>query len=246
MDCKQVYCTIKSIASTEERNQVLMRTNYKTLLEFECEHQPGQQHCQCHNEEGMNDCVRVPCGGDGGDDDDLDTGIPDDDDDDHDHDDDDDDDHDHDHDDGCGSCGGEQGKEGEEDVDEQQDHNDHEYDDDNLVHAPQENHRGEYCNHKHNHNNHKHNHNNHKHNHSHCNVPCDHACMRNSVLFNRLLQDEATEGQFWQADHIVPVAEGGGLCGIENLRTLCTVCHLRETADLKKRLKKRRKQTTRS
>ena len=33
------------------------------------------------------------------------------------------------------------------------------------------------------------------------------------------------EGDFWQADHIVPVAEGGGECSLANLRTLCTPCH---------------------
>lgn len=36
----------------------------------------------------------------------------------------------------------------------------------------------------------------------------------------------------WEADHIVPVVEGGGGCGPENLRTLCVPCHRRETADL--------------
>lgn len=36
----------------------------------------------------------------------------------------------------------------------------------------------------------------------------------------------------WQADHIVPVIEGGGACGLENLRTLCTPCHRLETAAL--------------
>ena len=35
----------------------------------------------------------------------------------------------------------------------------------------------------------------------------------------------ALEGNAWQADHIVPVYRGGGLCGLENLRTLCTPCH---------------------
>lgn len=43
-------------------------------------------------------------------------------------------------------------------------------------------------------------------------------------------------GNLWQADHIVPVVEGGGECGIENYRTLCTECHKRETAALRKRL----------
>lgn len=39
-------------------------------------------------------------------------------------------------------------------------------------------------------------------------------------------------GDLWQADHIVPVIEGGGECGIDNYRTLCTACHRRETAAL--------------
>lgn len=34
---------------------------------------------------------------------------------------------------------------------------------------------------------------------------------------------------FWDADHIVAVADGGGECGIENLRTLCLKCHGRRT-----------------
>jgi len=35
----------------------------------------------------------------------------------------------------------------------------------------------------------------------------------------------AQEGHAWHADHIVPVYEGGRLCGLDNLRTLCVVCH---------------------
>ena len=52
----------------------------------------------------------------------------------------------------------------------------------------------------------------------------------------RLLQNPR-EGDFWQADHIVAVAEGGGGCGLENLRTLCTPCHQNETEKLKYRLR---------
>ncbi|EDQ88437.1 uncharacterized protein MONBRDRAFT_26139 [Monosiga brevicollis MX1] len=36
----------------------------------------------------------------------------------------------------------------------------------------------------------------------------------------------------WQADHIVPVCEGGGEAEIEEFRTLCTVCHQGETQRL--------------
>lgn len=41
---------------------------------------------------------------------------------------------------------------------------------------------------------------------------------------------------YWQPDHIVPVSEGGGQCGLSNYRTACTPCHLKETSQLRKRL----------
>lgn len=47
-------------------------------------------------------------------------------------------------------------------------------------------------------------------------------------------------GHLWQADHIVPVIEGGGECGLDNLRTLCTVCHKRVTAELAAKLAAKR------
>lgn len=36
-------------------------------------------------------------------------------------------------------------------------------------------------------------------------------------------------GDFWQADHVTPVCEGGGECDLFNYRTLCTSCHQGET-----------------
>jgi 5-methylcytosine-specific restriction protein A len=33
----------------------------------------------------------------------------------------------------------------------------------------------------------------------------------------------------WEADHIVPVADGGGECGLENYRLLCRPCHVQVT-----------------
>ena len=44
----------------------------------------------------------------------------------------------------------------------------------------------------------------------------------------------------WDADHIVPVAEGGGECDFDNLRTLCLHCHRVVTARLRARLAGRR------
>lgn len=39
-------------------------------------------------------------------------------------------------------------------------------------------------------------------------------------------------GQPYEVDHIVPVVEGGGCCGLDNLRTLCFPCHKTETKAL--------------
>lgn len=39
----------------------------------------------------------------------------------------------------------------------------------------------------------------------------------------------------WEADHIVPVIEGGGECGLENYRTLCIPCHRAATKQLHQR-----------
>jgi hypothetical protein len=41
--------------------------------------------------------------------------------------------------------------------------------------------------------------------------------------------------RLWEADHIIPVCEGGGCCGLENYQTLCLRCHKKESANLAKR-----------
>ena len=48
-------------------------------------------------------------------------------------------------------------------------------------------------------------------------------------------------GDFWQADHLVPVAEGGGGCGLDGYRTLCTPCHRKATSELRVRLAAKRR-----
>jgi 5-methylcytosine-specific restriction endonuclease McrA len=35
----------------------------------------------------------------------------------------------------------------------------------------------------------------------------------------------------WEADHVLPVADGGGESPLENLRTLCRPCHIVVTAE---------------
>jgi 5-methylcytosine-specific restriction enzyme A len=42
----------------------------------------------------------------------------------------------------------------------------------------------------------------------------------------------------WDADHVIPVVEGGGECDLSNMRTLCLKCHREHTAELRGRLRK--------
>jgi 5-methylcytosine-specific restriction enzyme A len=42
----------------------------------------------------------------------------------------------------------------------------------------------------------------------------------------------------WDADHILPVSEGGGECDLDNIRTLCLRCHRRVTAQLRERVRR--------
>lgn len=44
----------------------------------------------------------------------------------------------------------------------------------------------------------------------------------------------------WQMDHRLAVTEGGGICGLGNLRTLCLECHQRETRLLHERMRRSR------
>lgn len=64
-----------------------------------------------------------------------------------------------------------------------------------------------------------------------------------SSLYNRMCRPEQyrkakelgyspARNEWWDADHIVPVCEGGGECGLDNYRTLCQPCHKKVTAEL--------------
>ena len=50
-----------------------------------------------------------------------------------------------------------------------------------------------------------------------------------------LLWKPGKRKSLWDADHIVPVVEGGGECDLSNLRTLCLRCHRNRTAELRLR-----------
>ena len=47
---------------------------------------------------------------------------------------------------------------------------------------------------------------------------------------------ENSRKSLWDADHVIPVAEGGGQCDLSNMRTLCIKCHAVATAALRKRM----------
>ena len=51
----------------------------------------------------------------------------------------------------------------------------------------------------------------------------------------------ARRSSLWDADHIVPVSEGGGECDLSNLRTLCLECHRQVTAELRMRVTAKRR-----
>ena len=42
----------------------------------------------------------------------------------------------------------------------------------------------------------------------------------------------------WDAEHILPVTEGGGECDLDNIRTLCLRCHRSVTAQLRERIRR--------
>ncbi len=55
----------------------------------------------------------------------------------------------------------------------------------------------------------------------------------------------SSRSSFWDADHIVPVAEGGGECDLANLRTLCLKCHKAASKQLAARLAEARRAASR-
>jgi len=46
-----------------------------------------------------------------------------------------------------------------------------------------------------------------------------------NISTKRKITPNKNGGGLWDADHIIPVKNGGGQCGLENMRTLCISCH---------------------
>jgi len=54
----------------------------------------------------------------------------------------------------------------------------------------------------------------------------------NSISLKRKIWIRKHGGGLWDADHIIAVKNGGGMCGLENIRTLCIKCHKTVTKSL--------------
>lgn len=59
--------------------------------------------------------------------------------------------------------------------------------------------------------------------------------VTHSIPNHRKIWKRKYGGGLWDADHIVPVCEGGGMCGLVNIRTLCLKCHKDITITLLKK-----------
>lgn len=57
----------------------------------------------------------------------------------------------------------------------------------------------------------------------------------------RLIGFDPSRQTWWDADHVLPVVEGGGECDLSNMRTLCQPCHKDATKALARRRARIRK-----
>tara|TARA_B110000238_G_C15956062_1_gene365324 strand:- start:90 stop:548 length:459 start_codon:yes stop_codon:yes gene_type:complete len=51
----------------------------------------------------------------------------------------------------------------------------------------------------------------------------------NNISSKRKVWKKKNGGGLWDADHILAVKDGGGQCGLDNIRTLCIPCHKKKT-----------------
>ncbi len=54
--------------------------------------------------------------------------------------------------------------------------------------------------------------------------------LRRAFLERHSIPYGRQDSDWWDADHVVPVEDGGGECGLPGYQTLCIPCHKRKTA----------------
>ena len=57
-----------------------------------------------------------------------------------------------------------------------------------------------------------------------------------NISLKRKIWRRKNGGGLWDADHIIPVKDGGGQCGLDNIRTLCIDCHKKVTKNKSKQV----------
>lgn len=55
---------------------------------------------------------------------------------------------------------------------------------------------------------------------------------QHDIKVTRKIHARKHGGGLWDADHTIAVVNGGGLCGLDNIRTLCIACHKSVTKSL--------------
>lgn len=68
----------------------------------------------------------------------------------------------------------------------------------------------------------------------------DDECAIGMMVLLGWSASKAERGILWEADHILPLVEGGSHA-LDNLRVLCVPCHVKVTSELAGRIAKRRK-----
>lgn len=66
----------------------------------------------------------------------------------------------------------------------------------------------------------------------------DEFLKKHNISLKRKIFIKKFGGSLWDADHMLEVKNGGGCCGLDNMRTLCISCHKIVTAQTGTRKKK--------
>ena len=65
--------------------------------------------------------------------------------------------------------------------------------------------------------------------------------LRRAFLDRHGIPNGREDSDWWDADHVLPVEDGGGECGLSGYQTLCIPCHQRKTAEQARQKAERRR-----